>query len=414
MANPSGPNRGTSGRPGRRKNRLLVQSVHPPKPVKKTPSRAARMAAQTTSTARPKKTNTKRRNIITIASIALVVIIVAALAYYLIAVTPMQRVIMTVNDENISTGYFLKRVVANPNGADVTSTLQGMVGEYIIKQQAAANGVAPVTNEAVDAYLRDEANTTLASNAASDSTTTTTTTTPATMTDAEFNQWFKTLMNNSGLSAKEYHEIVVHEIQRERLADILGADIPATMTQVNYGAILYGTQSAATAAKAKIDGGADFGATVTAATAAGQHAYDQVWEPYAAVDSQLVSAVQTLAVGKCSDPIAYQQSNSTSSSGTTTGYVLLMVHEVKDDVPVTDAQKTILKNNALSNWLSVQLKSATVVIHELNGVEVDGLTSTMDSLTLAYLDSQVQKLLSKRPSSTETTTTSTTTISTAH
>jgi hypothetical protein len=208
---------------------------------------------------------------------------------------------------------------------------------------------------------------------------------------------------------------VVHEIQRERLADILGASIPATMTQVNYGAILYSTQNAATAAKAKIDGGADFGATVTAAKAAGQSAFDQAWEPYAAIDPQLATAAQALEVGKCSDPITYQQSSSTASSGTITGYVLLMVHEVKDNVPVTDAQKTILKNNGLSNWLAEQLKTATVTLHELNGVNADGLTQSLDSATLTYLNYQVQKLVSKRPSitSTETTTTPTTTTSTS-
>ena len=415
MTNPSEPIRGTSSHPAKKKNRLQVQSAHPPKPVKKTPSRAAKKAAQAANTPRPKKINTKRRNIITIASIALVVIIIAALAYYLIAVTPMQRVILTVNNENISTGYFLKRVVANPNG-DVTSTLQGLVGEYIIKQEAAANGVAPVTDQDVDKYLRDEANSALSSNTTSDSTTTTTTTatttTPATMTDTEFNKWFKTLLNNSGLSAKEYREVVVHEIQRQRLSDILSADIPATMTQINYGAILYSSQSAATTAKAKIDAGADFGAMVTAATAAGQSAYDQAWEPYAAIDSQLAAAAQDATVGKCSDPITYQQSGATAGSATTTGYVLLMVHEVKDNVPVTDAQKTILKNNGLGNWLNIQLNTATVIIHELDGTPVNGLTTNMDSATLAYLNLQVQKLVSKRPSETTTTTTTTTTAST--
>jgi parvulin-like peptidyl-prolyl isomerase len=419
MANPSEPTRGKSTRSAKKKNRLQVQSVHPPKPVKKTPSRAAKKAAQAGSTPRSEKINTKRRNIITIASIALVVIIVAALAYYLIAITPMQRVLLTVNNEDIATGYFLKRVVANPSG-DVTSTLQGLVGEYIIKQDAAANGVAPVTDQDIDKYLRDEANSTLSSNTTGDSTTTTTnttttttTTTTATMTDAEFNKWFKDLLNNSGLSAKEYREVVAREIQRQRLADILSADIPDTMTQLNYGAILYSTQSAATAAKAKIDAGADFGAMVTAATAAGQSAFDQAWEPYAAIDPQLATAAQALEVGKCSDPITYQQSSSTASSGTVTGYVLLMVHEVKDNVPVTDAQKNILKSNGLSNWLTEQIKTATVVIHDLNGVTLDGLTQSMDSATLTYLNYQVQKLVSKRPSvtSTETTTTPTTTTS---
>jgi len=146
------------------------------------------------------------------------------------------------------TGYFLKRVVANPNG-DVTSTMQGMVGEYIIKQEAAANGVAPVTDQDVDAYLRNQANATLASSTTN--TSTTTTTTPPTMTDTAYNKWFQQLLDNSGLSAKEYRTIVAHEILRGRLSDILSADIPATMTQINFGAIFYSSQSAATTAKAK-------------------------------------------------------------------------------------------------------------------------------------------------------------------
>ena len=409
MTNPSGPNRGISSRPGKKKNRLQIQSVHQPKPIKKTLSRSAKKTAQAASTPRPKKTNNKIRNIITIVSIALVVILVAGLAYYLIAIAPLQRVILTVNNENISTGYFVKRVVANPNG-DVTSTLQGMVGEYIIKQEAEANGVAPVTDQAIDAYLRDEANSSLSSNTTTGSTTTTTTTTttPATMTDTEYNKWFKNLLNNSGLSAKEYREIVTHEIQRQRLSDILSADIPAIMTQVNYGAILYSTQSAATAAKAKIDAGADFGAVVTAATAAGQSAFDQAWEPYAAIDPQLATAAQSLAVGKCSDPITYQQQSSIAGGQTTTGYVLLFIHEIKDNVPVTDAQKNILKSNGLSNWLTIQLKTAKVVIHDIDGTTVDGITGTMDNATSTYLNYQVQKLVAKRPSSTTTETTTTT------
>ena len=134
----------------------------------------------------------------------------------------MQTAILTVKNDNVKTGYFLKRVVANPNG-DVSSTLQLMAVELIIKQQAAANGVAPVTDAAIDAYLREESDSSLSSNTTTDSTTTTsTTTTPTTtptnsttttgstttptttttMTDAQFNKWFDEQLANTGLSAK--------------------------------------------------------------------------------------------------------------------------------------------------------------------------------------------------------------------
>ena len=81
-------------------------------------------------------------------------------------------------------------------------------------------GVAPVTDAAIDAYLRDEASSSLSSDAATNSTTTTTTTTPSdiaptttptttapTISDAEFNKWFKQQLDNTGLSVKEYREV---------------------------------------------------------------------------------------------------------------------------------------------------------------------------------------------------------------
>jgi cell division septation protein DedD len=406
MPNPSEPVRKTPSRAAKKKNRPNIQSVHPPKPVKKTPSRAAKKAAQAAVTSRPVKTNTKRRNIIAITSIALVVVLIAALAYYLIAVMPMQSIILTVNNDNISTGYFLKRVVANPNGVDVSSTIQGLIGEYIIKQQAATMGVAPVTDQAIDDYLRDEANSSLSSGTTTSSTTTPTTTTPTdnatttgstttptttpTMSDAEFNEWFKEQLANTGLSVKEYREVAGCEIQRQRLTDILSANIPSTMAQIHLWAIDFNSNSAALAAKAKIDSGTAF-ATVANTIAGQTNGGELGWMPLAVLPADLETAASTLDVGKCSDPIEYTQSDSTSSSGTTTSYVLLMISEKSDSMPVTADQLSILKNNSLNNWLDEQLQSTKVTLHERNGTTINGTTTTLDNATLTWLDYQAQK-----------------------
>ena len=424
MPNSSEPARKKTSQAAKKRTRPNMQSVHPPKPVKKTPSRAARKAAQTVVTSRAAKTNPRRRIIITIASIASVVVLIGALAYYLIAIAPMQSVILTVGKDNISTGYFLKRVVANPNGSDVTSTLQGLIGEYIIKQQAAANGVAPVTDAAIDAYLRDEARTALASNAATNSTTPTpnstptettptasTTTTPTTtappISDAEFNKWFKEQLDNTGLSVKEYREVAADEILRQRLTDAISSDIPSAMPQVHLWAIGFNTNSAALAGKAKIDGGTDF--SVVANTIAGQtNGGDLGWLPIAVLPAELETAASTLDVGKCSAPVAYSQSSSTSSSGKTTSYVLLVISEKSDSMPVTADQLSTLKNNALGNWLNAQLQTIKVTLHDKNGVTTNAVNTTLDNSTLTWLNYQAQKLASKRPSVTSTTTTSTT------
>jgi hypothetical protein len=435
MTNPSEPVRKKPSQAAKKRNRPNIQSAHPPKPVKKTPSRAAKKAAQAVVTSQPKKTNTKRRNIIAITSIVLVLVLIVGLFYYFINVLPMQTVVLTVNNENVSTGYFLKRVVANPSG-DITSTIQLLEVELIVKQRAPAEGVLPVTDAAIDDYLRGQASSTLATNTTTDTGTTTTatttevssttpatstTTTPvtttattatttATISNAQFNNWLKEQLSNTGLSLKEYREVISREIQRQRLTDITSASIPSSMAQVHLWAIPFNSQSAALAAKVKIDGGTEF--STVANTIAGQtNGGDQSWLPLSVLPSALNTAASTLEVGKCSDPIAYTQSSSSSSSGTTS-YVLLLISEKSDSMPVTPSQLSVLKNNTLNNWLNLQLQSTIITLHNRNGTPVDGMTGTLDNTTLTWLNYQAQRLSSKRPSSTATTTTTPTSTST--
>ena len=308
---------------------------------------------------------------------------------------PIISVILTVNNEDVSTDYFLKRVVANPNG-DVSSTFQLLEVELIIKQRAAANGVLPVTDLAIDDYLRGQAASELATNSA----TAPANTTP--ISDALFNKWMNEQLANTGLSLTEYREVIGREIQSQRLTDILSANIPTSMAQVHLWAIPFNSQSAALAAKAKIDSGTEF-ATVANTIAGLTNGGDQGWLPLAVLPSALNTAASSLAVGVCSDPVAYTQS-STSSSGSTS-YVLLLISEKSDSMPVTPSQLAVLKNNTLNNWLNQQLTDTTITLHNLNGTTVNGLTGTVDDATLTWLNDQAQKLSSKRPSGTETTTT---------
>ena len=147
--------------------------------------------------------------IIGISSIVLVVALIAGIAYYLIAVMPMQRPILTVGTEDVSTGFFLKRVVANP-GSDVSSAIQGMEAELVIKQQAAAYGVTAVTAGDIDTYMRTQARGV-----------------NSTISDADFNKWFKTQLANTGLSSAEFREVMSREVQRQRLTDILAQGMPS-------------------------------------------------------------------------------------------------------------------------------------------------------------------------------------------
>ena len=372
MSNPQKPVRETSSRATKNKNRFPVRSSHPPKPVKKTPSRAGKKEAQSIVSQKQKQNADKRRDVITFAAMALVIAIVVGVAFYMVVIMPMQRTILTVGNANIGTSYLLKRVVANPGG-DISSTVQQLTAEMIIKQQSAANGVAPVTEQAIDTYLRDKAKGT-----------------NETITDAEYNKWFDAQLVNTGLSAKEYREVVGRDIQRERLTDILSVNIPSVAPQVHLWGMIFGSQDAALAAKAKVDGGSDF---ATVATAAGQTNHgDKGWMPLGVVDAQLQAAAAKLEIGKCSDPVSYVQTTSGASSGTVTNYVLLMVSEKSDAMQVTDAQMNTLKNKALLDWLNTQASTAKITFHGLHG------STTLDTQTLTWLNNQVQKLVNKRRS----------------
>jgi hypothetical protein len=302
---------------------------------------------------------------------------------------PMQRPILTVNNEDISTGYFLKRMVANP-GADVNSAVQGMEAEVIIKQQAAANGVVPVTAKDVDNYMRDQAKGT-----------------NSTISDADFNKWFKQQLENTGLSASEFREVMSREVQRQRLMDILAYDMPSTAPQVHLWAMVFNSNTAALTAKAKLDGGADF-ATVANTLGQQTNGGDQGWAVTAMLPNEITTAISKLDIGKVSDPVAYTQSSTSASSGNVTSYLLVKITEKDDNRTLSDDEVTMAKQQVLYNWLTKQLSAATIVIHGLKG------STTMDSQTSSWLNYQAQELLKKRPSETSTTglTTATTAVTT--
>ena len=421
MTNSPESSRKQPSRSERKKNRLSIPSAHPPKPVKKTLSRAERRVSQVGTPPPPPKINKTRRLIITLSSILVAIALIAGAAYYLIVLAPMQHVLLTVGNDNVDTGYFLQRVVANPSGSSITSTIQLVISEIIIKQQASAEGIAPVTSQDIDSYLRTKAETSLAASAATDNTNTTTTTdqttptdttttdaattaattTPTTISDSDYNNWLKQQLANTGLSLKDYRQVVVYDIQRERLTAILSATIPSSLKQYHVWAMYFNSNAAAVTAKAKVTSLSDF--NTVANTNAGQtNGGDLDWMPLAVLPLQLETVAANLALNTCSDPITYQTGSSIDGSLTTT-YWLLWLSDESDSMAVTPGQLTQLQNNSLDNWLNSQAQSVTITLHDRNGTVINANTGTLDNDTLTWLNYEIQKYLKRIPTQTTTT-----------
>jgi hypothetical protein len=431
MANSPESSRKQPSRSERKKNRLSIPSAHPPKPVKKTLSRAERKGAQVGTPPPPPKINKTRRLIITLSSIVVAIALIAGAAYYLIVLAPMQHVLLTVGNDNVDTGYFLQRVIANPSGSSITSTIQLVISELIVKQQASAEGIAPVTSQDIDSYLRTQAETSLAANAATDNTTTTTTTdettptdtttttaattaaitTPTTISDSDYNHWLSQQLTDTGLSLKEYRQVAVYDIQRERLTAILSTTIPSSLKQYHVWAMYFNSNAAAVAAQAKVTSLSDF--NTVANTNAGQtNGGDLNWMPLAVLPLQLETVAVNLALNTCSDPITYQSGSSIDGSLTTT-YWLLWLSDESDSMAVTPGQLTQLQNNSLDNWLNKQAQSITISLHDRNGTIIDANTGTLDNDTLSWLNYEIQKYLKRIPSQTTSTSVVTTTTTPA-
>ena len=425
MANSPESSRKQPSRSERKKNRLSIPSAHPPKPIKKTLSRAERKVAQVGTPPPPPKINKTRRLIITLSSIVVAIALIAGAAYYLIVLAPMQHVLITVGSDNVDTGYFLQRVVANPNGSSVTSTIQLLISELIIKQQASAEGIAPVTSQDIDSYLRTQAETSLATDTSTDTTTTTpadttttdtttttaAATTPTTISDSAYNKWLKQQLADTGLSLKEYRQVALYNIQRQRLISILSALIPSSVDQYHVYAMYFNSSAAAVTAKAKITDLTDF--NTVANTNAGQtNGGDLDWMPLAVLPIQLEAVAKNLAVGTCSDPITYQTGSSLDGSLNTT-YWLLWLAEGPVSKPVTPSQLSALQSNSVDNWLNTKAQAVTITLHDKNGTAVDANTGTLDNDTLTWLNYEIQKYLKKLPAQTTTTSVATTTTTPA-
>ena len=389
MTNPREPAKKTSQQNENKQNPVNIKSVHPPKPVKKTPPRAGRKAQIEVDHAQ-QKALARKNNIITFSVLTAVVVIAVAVTVFLVAILPMQRSILTVDNQNVKTNYFLKRVVATSN-RDPSSTLQSLINELTIKEKGAAEGVTAVTSQDIDTFLKNQAKGT------NDS-----------ISDADFNKWYKQQLSSTGLSSSEYRDIVSREIQQQRLSDILSAKVQDTAPQVHLWWMVFSSNDAATAVKTKVDGGTDFATIAADSTTAGWvNGGDQGWMPLGIINAQLESAVAGLDVGKCSAPVSVVQSSDTTGSDLTTRYVLLWISEKSDSMKLTSDQITTLKNQALSNWETTEQGKEKITVHGLNGA------TSLDSATLTWINSKVNKMVNALPKVTHATTSVTTTPTSA-
>jgi len=277
-----------------------------------------------------------RRTAIIVASVVVILIlIIVGVSLYLNA-APFRRVIITVDNISINMDYFLMKT--RLAGADPMVMLERLTNELLIKIEAPRYGIE-VSPENIDQELRR-----VASGESE------------TISESEFKEWYRQILNETKLSDSEYKEIVATSLLTTRLHEYLAERVDPVAEQVHLYAIVVETYEDAEEIRVRWEAGEDFAdlaREVSVDEQSREKGGDLGWLPRGVLVYGFDDIVFSLNIGDVSDPQVYQSDPRSEEMF----YYLLMVSEKADAREVDEEPLQILKGKALDDWLSAEIKS---------------------------------------------------------
>ena len=243
---------------------------------------------------------------IIVSAVVAIVVVLVGIAYYQQYYAPFQRVVINVDDTKIKMGYFLDR--ARISGSGGIGMLQTLTNEILIGSGTASLGIT-VTPQDVDNQLRKAA-------AGSDN---------VTISDAEFKEWYRQLLNENRMSDAKYRETVRNQLLSSKLQSYLNTEIPPSIEHAHVYGIFVGTYEEALAAKQRVESGDDFSKVaqeISIDSGTAEKGGELDWIPQGALVMGNMDPF-SLEVGKVSDPLAVVQDPNTPPST----YYVIMVTE---------------------------------------------------------------------------------------
>jgi len=281
-----------------------------------------------------------RRTAIIVASVVIVLILIIVGVSLYINAAPFRRIIITVDDITINMDYFLKRI--RLADVDAMQMLDTLTNELLIRIEA-PKYVAEVSPEDVNQELKR-----IASGGGE------------TISESEFKEWYRQLLNEIDLSDSEYKELVADDLLTTRLQEYLGERVPTVAEQVHLHAIVAETEEDAKKIRARWEAGEDF-ADLAQEVSLDEQSKEEGgnigWLPRGILPYGFDEVVFSLAIGDVSEPMLYI-SDYTSEE---IFYYLFMVSEKADAREIDEGPLQILKAGALDEWL---VKVKEMKLHE--------------------------------------------------
>jgi foldase protein PrsA len=290
--------------------------------------------------ARPPVRSKKTRKIVQrlpyiIASVVIVIALaLVGVAYYQQYVAPFQNVVVTIDGTpTIKMRHFLER--AKLAGSSGLSTLQNLTNEEVLKLSDAKYGIS-VTSQDIDNYLRSQA-------AGSDN---------ATVTDAEFNEWYRQILNEKKVTGSIYREMVEAIVRDSKYRDYINTTIPSSIEHAHVYAIFTATYDEAVTAKERADGGENFqdlARELSIDESTRESGGELEWIPKGVYIYN--NDPFSWEVGKASEVLAVMDSTSDSTTTEPTAYYVMMVSEIQVREISNDFLSEV-QNRTYQNWLS--------------------------------------------------------------
>ena len=304
-----------------------------------------------------------------IISVFIIIIVSILLIFKYQGDAPFRLTVLEVDDTSISMDYFLKRTELA--GADPLDMLLFLVNEQIIKLEAPRYGIE-VSPEDVKRELMNVAR--------GDS---------ETITENEYTQWYRQLLNETGLSDSEYQGIAHTGLLAIGLQEYLAERVSTIAEQVHLHDIILDNLRDAEEVRARWEAGEDF-ADLAEEVSLDQMSWDSGgdlgWFPRGVLPRGLDNAAFNLTVDNVSAPIPIDTGAPTPEldpNPTKIVFYLLMVSETASAREINEDSLQTLRSKALEDWLSAEFQ-----FHE---VHYHGFTNGFDSATYAWMNWQLEK-----------------------
>ena len=268
----------------------------------------------------------RRRTGFAIAAVVIaVILIVLGIFYYQAYAAPFNRTIITVDDTSINMRYFLKRLQVT--GTDTMTMLESLTNEQLVKLGAPRYGIE-ASSEDINQELRRIAR----GNS-------------ETISESEFNEWYRQQLNESGFSDSEYREVIHTSLLANRLQGYLAERMPTVAEHVHLHAMLLETYEDAEEVIARWEAGesfADLVREVSLDEQSKEDGGDLGWLPRGIMDTGFEEASFRLVSGEISQPLLLSEEGN---------YYLFLVSERDTERELTEEHLQVLKSRALEFWI---------------------------------------------------------------